>query len=374
MATVTIATRSLQKGKSYIIHYMDPKTNRKVYHKTLRRKDLAQEEVNRLRTLLDAGKLPGQDKKRASVAATFGQAAEHVQAEWTRKLREGNLSEATHKGYGHFLKPVLMEWRHVLLENLTAEVIRDYRAAVAEADSNVLANRRLFVIKQVFALAKRSGLIEQDIAADIRYLSEKKHERTRYLTPEELARLLRVAEKGRNRHYLPLAILLAVEHGCSTQEVLALKWSDILFDEGQGIITFHRKKNGVTRTQRLMPGTRAALLARRTYLDHYRRSRRVVVAGEHVIGNMDGTPFTSIRKAWGKLCREAGFPDLHFHDHRHTYCTNILLAGGTLKQAAVMIGHKDLRMTNRYSNLEGILENPVQDLLAERYALGRKAG
>ncbi|EPR37097.1 integrase family protein [Desulfovibrio sp. X2] len=374
MATVTIATRSLQKGKSYVVHYLDPKTGRKVYHKTFRRKDLAQEEINRLRAMLDAGKLPEKAGKRESVATTFGQAAEYCQAEWIRKRREGELTMTTYTGYEYLLKPILAEWRHVLLENLSIETIRDYRAAVAEARSNVLANRRLFVIKQVFAMAKAKGLIEHDVAAGIRNLSEKKHERTRHLTPEEVGRLLAVAEQGYSRHYMPLAILLAVEHGCSTQEILGLQWADVWPDEGQGLITFHREKNGVTRTHKLMPRTRDALLARREYLDRYRRTRGVAVKGDHVIGNMDGTPFASIRKAWNTICKAAGFVDLHFHDHRHTYCTNILLVGGTLKQASVMIGHKDPRMTNRYSNLEGILENPVQDRLAERYAAGRKVG
>lgn len=33
-----------------------------------------------------------------------------------------------------------------------------------------------------------------------------------------------------------------------------------------------------------------------------------------------------------------------------------------------MIGHRDLRMTNRYSNLEDVIGTSAQDRLAARYA------
>jgi peptide methionine sulfoxide reductase MsrB len=46
----------------------------------------------------------------------------------------------------------------------------------------------------------------------------------------------------------------------------------------------------------------------------------------------------------------------------------MLKAGCTLKETSVMIGHKTLRMTDRYSHLEGVLEDGPQDRLAHRYA------
>lgn len=144
-----------------------------------------------------------------------------------------------------------------------------------------------------------------------------------------------------------LAILLAVEHGCSTQEILALKCSDIDFDENR--ITFPRTKNGVTRSHQIMPRTRNALIARFEHVAQHRKKCGVKAKGNPVIGYMDGTPFKSIDIAWPHLCKDHDFNDLHFHDHLHTYCTNVLLPGSTLKETNVMIGHKTLRMTGRYS-------------------------
>lgn len=378
MATVTIATRLLKKGKSYVIHFTHPGTGRKTYHKSFRRKDLAQEEANRVRSLLDSGKLPASSQKRTkqAIPATFGEVAQMVLDEWARKQHEGRLAQSTCDGYRTFLRSVLAEWEHVKLVDLDAEAIRDYRIRVANPapnaqkaeckKRNVLANRRLFVIKQVFAMAQQYNLIQENVASGIPYLSEKASERKVALTPEEVNRLLEVAKSGQSRHFMPLAILLAVEHGCSRQEVLSLKWGDIDFRENR--ITFFRQKNGMTRTHKIMPRTRDALLARLEYLNDYRDKRGIKVKGDHVVGHVDGTPKKSFRSAWESLRWAGKFDDLHFHDHRHTYCTNLLLSGSTLKETSVMIGHKDLRMTNRYSNLEGMMGTDAQDRLAERYA------
>ena len=166
MATVTIATRSLKKGKAYVIHFKNPDTGKKEYYKTYRRKDKAQKEVNRLRTLLDSGSLPTKEMKQSKqqTLPTFGQAAMLCQTEWNRKLGEGKLSESSHEGYAYLLAPVLKEWKHTLLHDLDEDAIRDYRIVIAEKtkakliakgeegkNCNVLANRRLFIIKQVFA-------------------------------------------------------------------------------------------------------------------------------------------------------------------------------------------------------------------------------
>jgi integrase len=382
MATVTIATRTLKKGKSYVVHYQDPTTGKKTYFKSYRRKDKAREAVNKLRTILDSGSLPEKDGKKSKQQAlpTFGQAALLCQAEWDRKLGEGKISQASHAGYGYLLAPILKEWAHTLLHDLDEDTIRDYRITIAEKtkakliakgeegkNCNVLANRRLFVIKQVFAQARRHGLIDKDVVRDIPSLSEKGSERKAAQSPMEVDALLEAARRRRAKHYLVLAVLLAVEHGCSTQEVLSLQWSDINLTENH--ITFHRDKNNVTRTHRIMPRTREALEARLRHVMRYREKSSVKAKGNFVIGNMDGTPFKSIKTAWKGLCKDLDFDDLHFHDHRHTYCTNMLLSGSTLKEASVMIGHKTLRMTDRYSNLEGVMDNRPQDRLARRYAM-----
>jgi site-specific recombinase XerD len=63
---------------------------------------------------------------------------------------------------------------------------------------------------------------------------------------------------------------------------------------------------------------------------------------------MDGKPIKKFWKAWRKVCEIAGVNDFHYHDLRHTFCSNLLLSGASLKDVKDMIGHRHLETTDRY--------------------------
>ena len=43
--------------------------------------------------------------------------------------------------------------------------------------------------------------------------------------------------------------------------------------------------------------------------------------------------------------------DFHFHDLRHTFASQVLLNGGSLKDVQELLGHKSMTMTLRYAHL-----------------------
>ena len=77
--------------------------------------------------------------------------------------------------------------------------------------------------------------------------------------------------------------------------------------------------------------------------------------------------YYDLTRLGGKPENWQGFDGLHFHDLRHTYCSNLLLSGSTLKDVCEMIGHHDLSMTNRYAHLTMQHKKTRQDILAEFY-------
>jgi site-specific recombinase XerD len=86
-----------------------------------------------------------------------------------------------------------------------------------------------------------------------------------------------------------------------------------------------------------------------------------------VFCRLDGTPIKRFDKAWREACKIAGFNGLHFHDLRHTFCSNLLLSGVDLKDVKEMIGHRDLSMTDRYSHLNISRKLLSQEKLARFY-------
>jgi site-specific recombinase XerD len=83
---------------------------------------------------------------------------------------------------------------------------------------------------------------------------------------------------------------------------------------------------------------------------------------------LDGTPIKNFNKAWWHVLNIVGLKNFHFHDLRHTFCSNLLLSGGTIKDAKDMIGHADISMTDRYSHITSSHQHSVQKQLAEHYA------
>lgn len=123
-----------------------------------------------------------------------------------------------------------------------------------------------------------------------------------------------------------------------------------------------------------MPRAREALLAWRDHQIHARERRRMDVKSEWVFCRMDGQRFEAFLSAWDSARKKAGIRDFHFHDLRHTYCSNLIFAGADLKTVKEMIGHKDISMTDRYTHLTQGYRNMAQEKLARYYATAKPRG
>ena len=119
-----------------------------------------------------------------------------------------------------------------------------------------------------------------------------------------------------------------------------------------------------------MPRTREALLSWKNHLEWKRHRINLTeeeVKSDHVFCRLDGTPLKRFDKAWRTTLKKADIKDFHFHDLRHTFCSNLILSGSDLKDAKDMIGHADISMTDRYSHLTNAHKFARQCQLAEYY-------
>jgi integrase len=373
MATVFIQKRKRKNRNSYVIYYKDSDTGKNKYYKTLQKQKEAQQAANDLRTLLNMGKLLEirKDKKKLR-PLTFAEVAQHREKEWNEKLANRELVETTFKDYTLRLRSTVNEFGTKLMLEISRQEILEYRNGLAVSISNATSNRYLFIVKQVFKTALILRAIPENPVFDIQYLSEKEHERNKFILPIDIDRLVKASQKTRAKFYIPALILLGAEHGASRQEALSLQWKDIIFDfDGIGLIRFFRSKNKKERTEFLMPRTRQALLDWKDHLEWMRHRKKIKVEDDRfVFCRQDGAPIKRFDSAWNRICDITGIKDFHYHDLRHTFCSNLLLSGSGLKDVKEMIGHKDISMTDRYSHLPGQHRKYRQEQLAEHYANG----
>lgn len=371
MATVFIQKNKGQVRVSYAVKFKDPFTGKTKYYKTYPRLRDAQDAANDLRALLNSGKISAIRENRTKINfTTFEQVGESLKQEWLDRNEREELKQTTLDEYFYRLNFLNRRFGKRVLCEISATELKAYQKEILTELSAVSSNRSLFIIKQVFKHGMKIKAVIENVSEQITYLSEKKHERNNYLLPEMIDTLVTACRNNRAKFYLPALIYLGAEHGASRQEALSLEWSDINFDyDDKGIIHFFRIKNGHERTEYLMPRTRKALLEWRDHLERKRKMFKIrVPKSQYVFSHINGEPIQRFNSAWRSVCRVAGFKNLHFHDLRHTFCSNLLLSGADIKRVKEMIGHKDLSMTDRYTHLTLKHKSLCQERLAAHYA------
>jgi len=370
MATVFIQKRRRENRMSYVVQYKDS-SHRTKYYKTFQKQKEAQQAAYELRKLIDCGKVSEIDRNKGRInLLTFGEVSECLQEKWRSLNEQGNLSSKTYDDYVIRSRALIRHFNGRLLCEISEMDILNHQKTASSNLSNVSSNRDLFIIKQVFKHGLEMRAVIQNVAESISYLSEKQHERNRFILPLELDKLLEASQQIRAKFFMPAMILLGAEHGASKQEILSLSWSDVNFDYNQrGIIRFFRTKNKRERTEYLMPRTRHGLIKWRDHQKWMRIRKRIdPVVSDLVFCRMDGEPIKRFDKSWRAACKVAQINNLHFHDLRHTFCSNLVLSGSNLKDVKEMIGHHDLSMTDRYTHLTLDHKRVCQDKLARHYS------
>ena len=160
--------------------------------------------------------------------------------------------------------------------------------------------------------------------------------RVRFLSVDELARLLHACQSSGNPH-LYLLVLLALSTGARKMELLRLQWGDIDLDHGFLRLAYTKNKE-----RRAVPVTGLAL----TLL----RQRALSPQSVWVFPGPSRHAPMRFARAWYVARQRAGLRDFRFHDLRHTAASYLAMSGASLLEIAQVLGHKSLRMTQHYSH------------------------
>src|SRR5438067_9426361 len=194
-------------------------------------------------------------------------------------------------------------------------------------------NRDLSRLRRMFSLAVEWELLEESPMAGIRFLREN-NARTRYLSLEECQRLIASCIAP----HIRALVAIALHSGMRLGEILNLCWHDLDFESG--FILVRDSKNGEARHVP-MDTSLSALL--RAYPHR--------LGTDLVFSSSRGGRIVDVRTRFLNACKRAGLTDLHFHDLRHTFASQFVMAGGDLYILKEILGHKSITMTQRYAHL-----------------------
>jgi integrase len=98
------------------------------------------------------------------------------------------------------------------------------------------------------------------------------------------------------------------------------------------------------------------------------------LASDYVFPGKTGHSLVDIRKRFHRALQEAGIEGFVFHDLRHTFASHLVMAGVDLMTVKEFLGHKDIKMTLRYSHLVPDYKRSAIDRLDTYMDSGQKKG
>jgi len=324
-------------NKTYALRYRD-EHNRQCQYKIGNYKDLSFEKARRAaeqaRSQVVLGKDPAGDKRVKRSVPNLKYFAEFKYLPYVKKYKRSWKSDES------MLRcHILPRFGKVHLDKITHRDVIDFHHSMKEKGYALgMANRGLVLLKYIFNLALKWKIpgVESNPAMGVKLFEA--NARERFLTQEETQRLRDALEKSGNpqmKYIVPLLLLL----GCRKRELLDSRWEE--FDLGRRIWRIPMSKTGKSRH---VPLSQAAM----EILNQLPRFEGC----PYVVPNPDTLkPYVQIHKSWDHARKVAGLPDVRMHDLRHSMASNMVNSGRSIYEVAKVLGHSQLKTTQRYAHL-----------------------
>lgn len=248
------------------------------------------------------------------------------------------VSANTRASYSYSLKHLLPVFAEMPLNKITSERICQYQQdRQSEGSCPASVNREIALLSKAFNTAvKKWKWSESNPCREVDSLPEN-NKRVRYFKNQEVEKLYKELPK-----WLKPIITIARFTGLRLSNVLSLSWDKV--DIFRKVITVGKTKNGEPIG---LPMNNMVFDTLKT-LNKVRHLNTTLIFPSN---NGVNRCRHSVSKAFRKACKRAGINDFCFHDLRHDFGSNLVQRGVDIYSVAQLMGHKDIRMTQRYSHL-----------------------
>jgi integrase len=273
---------------------------------------------------------------------------------------KANKKPLTYRHAVAVCKPLLTAFGTKKLNEITAWDMERYKKARKDTGlAPATVNHELARLRAMLNKAVAWNKLAEHSGKHVKMLKVA-NERTRFLSEEEEARLLAVCSP-----YLRRIIEAGLLSGFRPRELTSLRPEDVDLDRNLLTVAACYSKNGESRTipigERLRVILQEALTAR---------------------GDAP-TVFTTVTgKPWGpigfssrmmQVCQRAGIEPCGPHTLRHTFASRLVMAGVDIRTVQELLGHKDIKMTLRYTHLSPDHKRKAIAALEERFSTKKKS-
>jgi len=218
------------------------------------------------------------------------------------------------------------------IKHISVHDLEKYKLQRKNEVSASTVNRELTCMNHMQNKAVEWGLLDFNRLRIVRRFKEPPG-RLRYLTDSEIGKLLKSCA-----NHIKSIVMVALNTGMRKGEILNLRWSNI--DMKNRIIMIRKTKNN---EMRMIPINNTLYYELKTI--------GAQSNGQYVFTNQNGKPYGDVKTGFNAALRRAGIKDFRFHDLRHTFASRLVMAGVDIRTVQELMGHKDIKMTMRYSHL-----------------------
>lgn len=254
--------------------------------------------------------------------------------EKSKKLKETSI-----RSYESLLNSRIVPYFNKMYpQDITPKMVKEYYETFE--DKSTLNTTVNGILKSAFELALIDGAIQKSPFV-VTFPTLKSDYEMNPFNLEEIKLILDNAD-GWFKNYIGVAFFT----GMRTGEILALKWSNIDFEEAT-IKIEETRTDGKTQTTKTKSSMRTIDMLSQCE-NFLKEQRKLSGLSNFVFPSRGGKPFygsTSLDIIWKKLLLKCGFKYRGIYQTRHTFASNMLSNKEDPIWVSAMLGHKSLNIT-----------------------------
>jgi integrase len=263
---------------------------------------------------------------------------------------------ANRKGGAATLQMIRSAFKSMLdapLDNITLSGFEDWRTSARRKGlKSATINRLTTALQAALNWGVRYGKIERNPLAGLPKLKETdSNKNTRYLDDDERRRLNAALPKA--PEYLRAMVLVSLGTGIRRGNLFSLLWEDIDFNAKAMTLRADASKS---ENQSIIPISDDVIAVLKKWREHSKGAR---VFTSPKTGNM----IDNVRKSFATLLETAGIEKFRWHDMRHSFASQLVMAGVDLNTVRELMGHADMKMTLRYAHLAPNIKSKAVNLI-----------
>jgi integrase len=300
----------------------------------------ARREARRLSHIVDEGGDPQGDLENLREAPTVADLLDRFEAEHLTR-RRASTARDYRSAIAKYIRP---HFKNTKVADVTPEDCDKLHRKITAAGKLRRANTVAAILSKAFSLAIRWKMRSDNPCKGI----DKNNEvtRRRYLSGDELQRLTAALAKHPDKRSAD-ALRMLLLTGARRGEVLSMRWADVDLETG----TWSKPASSTKQKEDHIVPLSAPARQLLSEIEQQQTAKHKAL-GEFVFPGAGGTGHVvEIKRGWRQLCKTAGISDLHIHDLRHSFASQLASGGANLPLIGALLGHSNPTTTSRYSHL-----------------------